>query len=1117
MNNKIKKIFIVFLLASLMVPSIFSQSISLSIIDGDKNSFNIYNEVGKKISLEEDDIVVNSKVIIKTDNKDVEFSYGYGTFTLKSNSILVANPFDKNPTLYLVDGQINLTTQSSFILDYVITTPVSKYQFSSPAKVSIISNENLEYGVFFEGQGTSYNALSGETTFLGSLQMIDMAFSNNFTLDVPVEYSLDTDVNNPILIDTIKQTYQAKEKEIFAENKKVSETIRSKALNTPYLFDVNPVQKSKSFDKYTSINLVVTGNGQGNISALNLPAFSGIIKSAKENDENVLLIDGGNTLNGSAFVNFDKGKTAAQVLDLVGYDVFVPGAMDLSYGPEHLAKLDKQVKTSFISSNALNNDLFLYFKPFGLYLFDDFKIVVLGLSNPSDITKQMDLDLTNQIIVENAQEAINQAKEVADYVIVVSNINYKNFDSSYILNNIKGIDLLIDSNNSNAMLMNVSGVPVINTGVGYSEIHNYTIRVKGEDVISTRHAKVYSSTLAEADNKLASSLNVDSYKKDTALLAFLNTVKVPKDLSLFLTEPSFADVTVEVKDKPFAPSAVEVKSTQVFVKEIPLPPTLLDVSTTEAVVKEIPVAPTIVDLKTTPATPSIIDVKVAPFIEEVIASPTFVDVKVTPLFEEVVDSPVIIKEPIVKLSPPTFKEVPYSIKEESILEQPITTVEQPVEEAVIKTEPQKVSIYSGEDSKVKTHIGVDATLKADLDILDSTFSNFDFLGNLTLLPYIYRGGNSLGLRLNGNTDDFASFKTNLSPLPTSLSQTSAYILDFIDHVSIANASDSVNLNANRNTFQSLTQSAIAYDTLGGGVLHGAGIVDFGKVQLKGFLSDLDIAKPFKGTPEKVNASLAVVLQPVDSVDISLGTLAIGHKTELDLYPTFNFRLIPLNNKDIQLNVNIGATLYLQATPLDFKTILDTNNPRLVPNYLANVSFDVNTETLMLSLGANYLATEDSSKFTTNMIHKNIVNNSDDIFTPVSSNTLTAVGQFGYNNAKVDLSAKYSLPIDLSPSLTFKQRLGNDLIDIDLGLKFNNLTIGGFYLHNNFGKNTVNLVKNITDLSTIKSFLVNNNTEYGGYVKYDFNGLALKGALVMPSSTAPIALQVSLNYKLDFAF
>ncbi len=1043
MNKIIKKIIITLLLSTISVSTLFSQSASFDIVKGNINSFNIYNESGKKIKINsQTDIPITGKIIFQTQDEPVTLNYTYGTLEISSNSLLVVDPFSEEPILYLIDGDITLQTDSEILQNYKILTPVSEYNFNSPAKINVISTDKLEYGIFYKGQGTSYNALTAQTTQMFSSQMINMAYPDNFSITIPAGYE-ENNVNyeSNDSIDYVSQVYQDTDNEIMTKKRDLSEQNRINFLNGSYLLGIKPIQKSNNFDKVTTINFIITGNGQGNINSIDLATLSGIIKEAKNNNTNILLIDGGNTINGSPYVSFDKGKTAIKVLDKIGYDIFVPGPIDFSYGINRLSLLSKNSDINFISTNALNRNQLFYFNPYGLYLFDDFKIAVLGLSSPSDTTGMMDLDLTNNIIIDNAQTAIDKANEIADYVVLISNLNYDKFDSEYILNKLNGIDLVIDSNNSDATLMSIDGVPLINTGVGYSEIQNYTINVKNEKVISSRYAKVYASNLEEDNNRLLSSLNINSFSKDEEIINILNNIIIPSNLSAFVIEPKITNVSTTLNDLK-----ITSKTSNLRVPEVPK------------------------------------------FANSVLVIPTS---------EENLDK-IIVND----IKAPKFKDISYKVKKEAPSELVIKNKVEPVEAIITKTEPKKANIYTGEDLKIKTHVGLNSDLSAIADVNSMSISDIDYSAILTLYPYVSYDGFSFGLKFSADIDQDLNYNLPLYPFPTSTAETSEYIVDLIDHLKIVNNSGSFDLQINRNTFNSNINSGLLYDSIGGSDLHLISIIDTNSFNLTTVLSNLDIFKPLSNTTSE-DFSLFATFKPADLLNINFGAIAKGNKSTLDVYPSLNFNLIPVNNKDIQVNFNLGATLYFEALPtLNFQTILNPGNPNLIPNYLANTSLEIKSNTLDLSIGATYLITEDLNKFTSNMIHKNTINT--DVFTAVDSNTLSAIAKIGYSNDKINLSTVYTLPFDLS-----SMALDKDLIDLSLDLKFGNLGLGGFYLYNDF----INHLKTITD---IKAFLVNDYTEYGGYLSYSINNLIVKANLSLPASTSvPLSVVFSLKYNLDY--
>ncbi|MGD1822311.1 MAG: hypothetical protein ACPKM0_06035 [Pleomorphochaeta sp.] len=1067
MNKFRKKIILILMTLLISLSSLLAQTVSFNISKGDINSLSIYNEFGKKMLITSNsNIPLNGKTIFRTKDKNVTIDYEYGTLEIFDNSIVVINPFESEPIIYLIDGQITLETDSLFVEKYQILSPVSKYEFNSPAKINVISNEDLEYGVFYQGYGTSYNALTNQTTNMESAQFIDMKNKNNIKIDIPSDY-LNASINlesNDDLVNLIRAEYAYKEQNLLKEYKTLSEQLRTDFLNANYLLGIKPIQKSNNFDDITTINFIVTGNGQGNVSNLDLPSLSGIINSAKKNNENILLIDAGNTLRGSTFVNFDNGKTASQILDMIGYDIFVPGAVDFSNGINNLQQYDMKSNINFISSNAMNEEDLFYFNPFGLYLYDNFKIAVLGLSSPSDLTSINGVKLTDEIVINNAQKAINEANEVADYVILVSNLRCYEYNSEYILNNLTGINLFIDGNNNDAHLVKINGVPTLTTGVGYSEIQNYKLNVRDTEIISTHYAKTYSSNLNEIDNGLLTSLNLETFERDVNLQNYLSLIKIPDNLSEFLISPLFTSAST----------------------------TLNNVQITNKISLEYPTVPEI---------PSFIETSIndKTNISEVPNQPQFkAEVKV---------------EEINNIAKPKFKPISYKVKKQEMLivdEEAVTQEEESTLEKEDETEQdestvvvKKANIYTGEDLKIKTHVGLDTSLNINADVKDSTFVNNDYYGNLTIYPYISHGGFSFALQLSADMDDSFAISTDLYPFPSTTEEITEYVIDIVDHFKWYTDSDKLNLDLNRDEFNNTYDSAISYNELGGDTLHFNLKFAFDTTSIYTSLSNVNIYDPLNDTTEE-NVSINVDFNPVDIFKIKLGAIGIGNSSSINVYPSLNFDFIPVNNKDIQLKLNLGATTYFSASPtVNFQTILNPSSTNLIPNYLANTSIAVSSETLSLSLGANYLVTEDSDEFTTNMIHKATTRT---IFYAVDTNTLSFLANLGYENDKIDLSLYYTIPFDASDF-----SYDNDLLDLDLSFIIDNFTLGGYLLYNDF-------IEHVKSISDISSFIYNADAEYGGYITYDLNNLSLTTSVTVPeSTTTPLKLSFYLNYKLDFEF
>jgi len=277
----------------------------------------------------------------------------------------------------------------------------------------------------------------------------------------------------------------------------------------------------------------------------------------------------------------------------------------------------------------------------------------------------------------------------------------------------------------------------------------------------------------------------------------------------------------------------------------------------------------------------------------------------------------------------------------------------------------------------------------------------------------------------------------------------------------------------------------------------------GSTSIKFNLSDINLFKPLNDETSE-NAFVSINYNPVDSIKIAIDGIVIGNSSNLNIYPSLNFDFIPVNNKDLQIKFNLGATTLLEMLPtFNYNTFIDPNNNLLIPNYLANSSLTFNTSNLNLSLQANYLITEDKTKFSTNMIHNSTLR---DVYTVVDTNTLSAITKINYKKDNNAFNLIYTIPFDAS-TFTFT----NDLLDLDLSINLEDITIGGYFLQNN----AFNYIKNISD---IKTYLVNNDTEYGAYLTYDLKDFKFTTNLNVPATGSNLLkVDFIVNHKLNFSF
>ena len=218
-----------------------------------------------------------------------------------------------------------------------------------------------------------------------------------------------------------------------------------------------------------------------------------------------LVIDTGDTWQGSGISVFDKGVTMVKIMNKIGYDVMVPGNWEYFYSREHLLDLIDQADFPVIAFNLAD-------KEWGDPVLDQYvikkvgnlKIAILGLTYPWTA-------LTSSIagsakwwqfgIKENvAEELIAQlrAEEDPDLILFISHGGY-GLDQKFV-QRVEGIDMLISGHTHNPVIEPVvwNNTIVYETGSHGELVSSIDIEVKDKKIVSYNFqlAKVYPDYLA---------------------------------------------------------------------------------------------------------------------------------------------------------------------------------------------------------------------------------------------------------------------------------------------------------------------------------------------------------------------------------------------------------------------------------------------------------------------------------------------------------------------------------------------------------------------------------------------------------------------------------------------
>ena len=203
------------------------------------------------------------------------------------------------------------------------------------------------------------------------------------------------------------------------------------------------------FDTYNDFSELAKKFGKmGGISHIK-PLVDYVRKERGE--KNVLLLDSGDTWQGTAVALKSRGEAIVDAQNYLGVDVMV-GHWEFTYGKERVMELIKKFKGEFISQNVIDNDPFsdsfeeVVFPPYTIKEVGGAKIGIIGQSfpftstaNPKRFTEGWSFGLRHETLQEYVNEL--RAKKKVDCVVVLSHDGFS--VDQELAKKVKGVDFIL--------------------------------------------------------------------------------------------------------------------------------------------------------------------------------------------------------------------------------------------------------------------------------------------------------------------------------------------------------------------------------------------------------------------------------------------------------------------------------------------------------------------------------------------------------------------------------------------------------------------------------------------------------------------------------------------------
>ena len=239
---------------------------------------------------------------------------------------------------------------------------------------------------------------------------------------------------------------------------------------------------------------------------LTYAAIADLKQSYQNAGKDVLLVDAGDHVQGTAYGSMDEGASIIKLMNAAGYDVATPGNHEFDYGMDRAKAIMKEADFPYLSCNWVDLRTTLRVLPsVKVFVRGGRRIAFVGVTTPETFTKStpayfMDKAQRKYIydiqggedgkkLYDAVQKAIDKAKLLADVVIGLGHLGVDPSSSPWtseeVIAHTSGFDALIDGHShtvmENKQVQDASGkaVTLTQTGSYFANVGEMTIAADG--------------------------------------------------------------------------------------------------------------------------------------------------------------------------------------------------------------------------------------------------------------------------------------------------------------------------------------------------------------------------------------------------------------------------------------------------------------------------------------------------------------------------------------------------------------------------------------------------------------------------------------------------------------
>ena len=182
----------------------------------------------------------------------------------------------------------------------------------------------------------------------------------------------------------------------------------------------------------TPLTILHTSEHHGTVQSLEEGPYAGsggmarratLIATIRTEADQVLVVDSGDLLIGSAFSAVFRGEADIAAMNLMGYDALAVGNHDFDFGVDHLKKLKQQAKFPFLCTNVRPRTPGVCQRVV-LKLLGPIRVAMIGLigkgNYPDTFNREAVRDLDFQDPIEAARAVIAEVREQAEVIVAIT-------------------------------------------------------------------------------------------------------------------------------------------------------------------------------------------------------------------------------------------------------------------------------------------------------------------------------------------------------------------------------------------------------------------------------------------------------------------------------------------------------------------------------------------------------------------------------------------------------------------------------------------------------------------------------------------------------------------------